>query len=242
MIAACTTACDESHPCIILQYLLNHYFCNVTQQPAAFGVKLLLLAVNDAPVRQTQHTFTPSSGRLTHHCLHNSNSLKQDTCKLEAATLVELPRLHIALGKQSTCSNSQSTLTATAKGYLEFGMDDKSCVIMFKTIIDMRQTLTTRQHHLDFVGDSHGRDCSNLYTAACPSCNSEQLTMSPGVPLQQSQEVLQRKNVCWDHSAPMGWPGTCSTMKRDADPAVGKLDTQGDDSHFSECQVCCGRG
>ena len=61
VIAACTIARDESHPGIILQYLLDHDLCKVTQQPAAFCIKLPLLAVNDAPVRQTQHTFTPSS-------------------------------------------------------------------------------------------------------------------------------------------------------------------------------------
>ena len=106
MIAACTTACDESHPCIILQYLLNHDLCKVTQQPAAFCIKLLLLAVNDAPVRQTRYIFSPSTGRLTHHCCHSYNSTNQNTCSLEAATLVLLPRLHIALGKQPTYSNS----------------------------------------------------------------------------------------------------------------------------------------
>jgi len=62
--------------------------------------------------------------------------------------------------------------------------------------------------------------------------------MSPGALLQQSQEVLQRRIVCWDHSAPMGWTEICSTVKRDADTAVGKLDMQGDDRQFL-CQACC---
>ena len=66
--------------------------------------------------------------------------------------------------------------------------------------------------------------------------------MSPGALLQRSREVLQRKIVCWDHSAPMGWTGICNTMETDADIAVGKLDVQGDDSPFLECQACCGRG
>ena len=73
------------------------------------------------------------------------------------------------------------------------------------------------------------------HTAAGLSCSYEQLTMSPGALLQQSREVLQRRIVCWDHSAPMGWTGTCSTISRDADTAVGKLVVQLDDSQFTEC-------
>ncbi len=74
-----------------------------------------------------------------------------------------------------------------------------------------------------------------IHTAACLSCSSEQLTMSPDGLLQQSREVLQRKIVCWDHSAPVGWTGICSSIRRDADTAVGKLVVQLDDSQFTDC-------
>lgn len=37
------------YPCIILHNLAHHNFCKIAQQPAAFSVKLSLLAINDTP-------------------------------------------------------------------------------------------------------------------------------------------------------------------------------------------------
>lgn len=153
--------------------------------------------------------------------------MKQDTCSRHGATAPH--RILQTFYMQHQLTNTD----INCKRCLDFSMDDKSCVMMFKTILDMRQTSNTRQRHLDIVSDSHGQDCSRSYSSM-PECSSEQLTMNPDGLLQQSQEVLQRKIVCWEHSAPEGWTGICSSIRRDPDTAVGKLVVQRDGGQFTE--------